>query len=282
VSVTFTKLFSSITASTIWCEDANTRIVWITMLSMADRKGRIFASVPGLAHMARVPTEACREAIAKFLSPDPDSRTPDYEGRRIEVIEGGWRLLNYEKYRAVRDEESIKESKRRYINERRAAERCDVENVELGRPPSTQAEAEAEAGEEQRQKPRASRLPADWMPGPDLLKLAAERGLTGRALVDEVDKFRDYWAAKPGKDGTKLDWDATFRNWIRTATKNPARGAANDQPANPLARRRGESNFEWVNRCAAYHREHGNLAEQEHHGHPVGADDRDVPRLVGS
>lgn len=28
-------------------------------------------------------------------------------------------------------------------------------------------------------------------------------------------KFVDYWAAKPGEKGTKLDWTATWRNWVR-------------------------------------------------------------------
>ena len=26
----------------------------------------------------------------------------------------------------------------------------------------------------------------------------------------------DYWISKPGKDGLKLDWRATFRNWVRS------------------------------------------------------------------
>ena len=33
--------------------------------------------------------DTARAAVAKLSSPDPDSRTPDYEGRRIETIEGG-------------------------------------------------------------------------------------------------------------------------------------------------------------------------------------------------
>lgn len=28
-------------------------------------------------------------------------------------------------------------------------------------------------------------------------------------------KFGDYWRAKPGKDGRKTDWLATWRNWVR-------------------------------------------------------------------
>lgn len=125
MSMSFTKLFSSITESTIWAEEDKTRLVWITMLAMADRMGRVWASVPGLANRARVSIESTIEALAKFQSPDPYSRTKDFDGRRIEEIDGGWRLLNHKKYREIRDEEAIKESKRKYINARRARERAE-------------------------------------------------------------------------------------------------------------------------------------------------------------
>ena len=29
------------------------------------------------------------------------------------------------------------------------------------------------------------------------------------------ERFRDYWIAKSGQDATKLDWAATWRNWVR-------------------------------------------------------------------
>lgn len=32
--------------------------------------------------------------------------------------------------------------------------------------------------------------------------------------------FRDYWIAKAGQDGCKLDWFATWRNWVRKDTGN--------------------------------------------------------------
>ena len=123
MSYTFTKLFSSITESTIWMEPDGTRLVWVTMLAMADRAGRVWGSVPGLAHRARVSMEATQVALDCFLSPDKFSRTDDYGGRRIAVIDGGWQLLNYEKYRAKKDAETQKEAKRKYINARRRAEK---------------------------------------------------------------------------------------------------------------------------------------------------------------
>jgi hypothetical protein len=103
--VTYTKLFSSIITSTVWSEDHETRIVWITMLAMADKNGEVQGSVPGLARVAAVSLDGCRAAIKKFLSPDEDSRTQLDEGRRIEEIDGGWHLLNYGKYREMASKE---------------------------------------------------------------------------------------------------------------------------------------------------------------------------------
>jgi hypothetical protein len=110
MSVTFTKLFSSITESSIWMCDDKVRLAWISMLAMADRHGRVWASVPGLANRARIPLEDAKRAIDLFLAPDEWSRTPDNDGRRIEPIDGGWRLLNHQKYREIRDEEVKREN----------------------------------------------------------------------------------------------------------------------------------------------------------------------------
>ena len=119
MSLTFTKLFSSITESTVWCEPAHTRLVWITMLAMADRRGRIYASVPGLANRARVSLEDAEAALATFLAPDKYSRTTDNDGRRIKPIQGGWTLLNYAFYRNLRDVDARREYQLEWDREHR-------------------------------------------------------------------------------------------------------------------------------------------------------------------
>lgn len=116
----YTKLFNSILHSTIWSEPHETRILWITMLAMSDRNGCVNASIPGLARMAGVSIDQCKDGIQKFLSPDPYSRTPDNEGRRIEQIDGGWHLLNHGKYREMMSLEERREYNRRKQAERRA------------------------------------------------------------------------------------------------------------------------------------------------------------------
>lgn len=215
MSVTFTKLFSSITESTVWCEPDRTRLCWICMLAMADRHGRVFASVPGLANRARVPVEDARKAIETFLAPDADSRTPEHEGRRIEVMDGGWRLLNHAKYRDIRDEEAILESKRKYINNRRAAERAAVDksrsNVDRGR---ANAEADTEA-----LKNTALTLP-DWLPkeawdGYMEARKKAKKPTTERAkklLIAKLEGFKDagYDVAAALDASTEAGWSSVY------------------------------------------------------------------------
>lgn len=77
------------------------------MLALANKHGEVMASVPGLAKVASLPIDATRRGIEKLESPDPDSRTPDEEGRRIIKIPGGWDIVNYAKHRrmASSDEE---------------------------------------------------------------------------------------------------------------------------------------------------------------------------------
>lgn len=107
--MSYTKLATSVLTSTIWMESDHTRIVWFTLLALSDKNGEVQASIPGLANIARVPVDSCREAIALFLSPDPDSRTKDDDGRRIEAIQGGWFLVNHSQYRNLSSDEDRKQ-----------------------------------------------------------------------------------------------------------------------------------------------------------------------------
>lgn len=76
-------------------------------------------------------------------------------------------------------------------------------------------------------KRNGTRLPDDWKPAPELIDAArAERPDIDLRL--ETAKFRDFWRAKTGRDATKLDWDATYRNWIRNARSSNGFGQRNE------------------------------------------------------
>lgn len=74
---------------------------------------------------------------------------------------------------------------------------------------------------------RASRLPADWTPDQGEIDFCkSERpDLNPRAVAEQ---FRDYWVAQPGAKGRKLDWSATWRNWVRNQRGDTMNGHASD------------------------------------------------------
>jgi len=57
--------------------------------------------------------QQCHAALTCLEAPDEYSRTREHDGRRIEEIDGGWRLLNHGKYRALLSAEERKEYNRR-------------------------------------------------------------------------------------------------------------------------------------------------------------------------
>lgn len=64
---------------------------------------------------------------------------------------------------------------------------------------------------------RAARLPPDWVLPVDWGEWAVAEGWPENVIRSEAERFRDYWVAKGGKDATKLDWQATWRNWMRNS-----------------------------------------------------------------
>jgi len=95
----YTKLFNTIITSSIWSEDDKTRILWVTMLALSDFDGKVLGAIPGIANAARMSITDCEKSLDRLMSPDPYSRTPDEEGRRIRKIDGGWLIINHAKYR---------------------------------------------------------------------------------------------------------------------------------------------------------------------------------------
>jgi hypothetical protein len=85
-------------------------------------------------------------------------------------------------------------------------------------------ERETEREGEQKTQSRGTRLPADWKPSDDQIAFCkAER--PDLHPVATGDRFRDYWIAQPGTKGVKLDWDATWRNWVRAEKAGGAKSA---------------------------------------------------------
>jgi uncharacterized protein YdaU (DUF1376 family) len=84
----------------------------------------------------------------------------------------------------------------------------------IATPSKGQCQPEPEPEPIKEREPRATRLASGWVLPQDWKAWA----LKERPDLDPdltAAKFADFWHSKPGKDGRKLDWLATWRNWVR-------------------------------------------------------------------
>lgn len=77
------------------------------------------------------------------------------------------------------------------------------------------------------EKSKGTRLTAEFQMPQDWITWAIRErtDLSDSGILRESEKFKDYWTARAGSGGLKLDWLATWRNWIRESKTNSAPAA---------------------------------------------------------
>jgi hypothetical protein len=240
----YVKVFSDIIQSSIWAEDAETCKVWITMLALANQDGLVRATAPGISNEARVPIEKTRQVLALLEAPDSESRTPDNEGRRIERIDGGYLILNYPRYRDMRDEEKRREQgrkraqayrnrhagvtqnnagvttnnakqKQKHIREDQGSSFSETENPSSEMQPPKQDELP-------KLDPVLATFPCDGNPASWDLHQSYRNTLKklypSLDLTAEVRKAYAWIDANPGKRKTARGMKSFLTNWLNKAT----------------------------------------------------------------
>lgn len=162
------------------------RYTFIMLLAIADPTGRVVGTDVAIARRLNMPLDSFVNSVKQLGEPDPDSNSKEEEGRRVipSDSERGYQLVNYIKYRNLKDEEEKREYMREYMRKRREDEALrktcktvlnDVKNV-------TQAEAEAEA-EEDKNTSTPQTPPAK-----------------PKRASDQSPEFLKFWEAYPRKE----------------------------------------------------------------------------------
>jgi hypothetical protein len=89
-------LHRSILDGSLMEEPLATRWLWVVLLLVAGKGGFVGHTIERLARRAELTLEETKTGMKCFESPDPKSRSTTYDGKRIEKVEGGWRILNYQ------------------------------------------------------------------------------------------------------------------------------------------------------------------------------------------
>lgn len=80
------------------------------------------------------------------------------------------------------------------------------------------------------QPSRGTRIPDDFQPD---IQAAVAEGVPLSEAERQAKSFCDYWRAKPGKDGLKLDWPATWRVWYRRNISSKPKPQSHAPPPKP-------------------------------------------------
>lgn len=116
----FTQMYEGTLASTGPWEAL---VTFQQLIVLANRHGEVDMTPDAISRRTTIPIEIIDKGLAALSQRDPDSRTPDEEGRRIQLIDPerawGWRIVNYEKYRKIRSEDERREYQRQFMANKR-------------------------------------------------------------------------------------------------------------------------------------------------------------------
>ena len=140
----------------------------------------------------------------------------------------GVRIVNFEDHNGTSAKRRCTDAQRKANVRNVSASDADKQRTESGqKTPNLGAREEKRREEEKAEEapsaksPRGTALPETWTL-PDDWKTWAEGARPDVDVLTVADSFRDYWVAKPGKDGRKADWLATWRNWVRNQRSGSA------------------------------------------------------------
>jgi hypothetical protein len=165
---------------------------------------------------------------------DVDAIMTAMQGKTLD----GQRLTGWDK-RQPKREDSTAADRQRDKREREKQSRDADDSHALSRSVTQSHDLEERRGEREEkekeerevEKPhkavRATRLKADFTLPSDWRAWAiSDRGWSRADVDEEAACFTDFWHAKAGRDGAKLDWLATWRNWCRNSKRMKGVGAS--------------------------------------------------------
>ena len=285
----YAKLFTSIYQGTLR-GNSHGLLVFTNLLAHCDKHGDVDMHPRAIAEEVGLTVEQVRAALLILESPDDESRSPEEQGRRIVRKDGhrdwGWNVVNYLKYRAIRDEDDRREQNRVAQERWRNRHKEESAGVIQGKPASAAVETNKPIQKQKQIQKEETNTPARK-------RAAAARLVSVSDLVAEgVEQqcAEDWLAARKVKNVplTLTAWNQTKEEAaaagmsigaaIKTAAGNGWAGfKAKWLDDKPTGRRPAEAvtvASDEANKSAAY------LAEQAEHARKAVAPPENIRALV--
>jgi len=224
----YCKLFASLYQGTLRGK-SHEILVFTNLLANADAYGYVDKHFKAIAEEVGLTQDEVRSAIAVLEAPDPESRSPEEAGARIVKMDDhriwGWKIVNYGKYRAIKNEDDRREQNRlaqERFRQKNKQPSAIVSRVSLGKPPSAQAEAE---GSSHTHTEHDAAIPTLQ----EVLSEADMRGLKRESAQSFFNHHQDnsLWVNQFNR---LIDWRSKLRSW---ATKDRTQKHEGNKRNNP-------------------------------------------------
>lgn len=118
----YAKIFESIYDGTL-VEDWRALVTFEQMLILSDPDGILDVTAASISRRTGIPLKIIHAGIDVLEKPDPNSRTPDEDGKRIVRLDPhrswGWRIVNHKKYKGIRNAQDRREYMQEYMRDYR-------------------------------------------------------------------------------------------------------------------------------------------------------------------
>jgi hypothetical protein len=176
------------------------------LIVLANKHGEVDMTADAISRRTTVPLEIIQEGLNRLQEPDPESRTPDLEGRRIvplaEHRDWGWRIVNYEHYNKIRSQEERREYHRKYYHKRK------TQQSSTNSTDSTPIDVDVAIPI--KKKKQATPLPVDFKISDNVKSWALQKGYSG------LEAYLEFFKGRMSANGkTYVDWDQAFMNCVR-------------------------------------------------------------------
>jgi hypothetical protein len=231
------KIFESMYEGSMVGAGPTVFAVWGYCISKADIDGTVLLNPSLLAATIGTHKPEIEAAIEYLNMPDPNSKNPDHEGRRLLHLSGfQYFVVSLSKYRNIKSNTERREYMREYMRKRRATEEGDVSSLQSlpkltdATTASAYASSSASPEGESREGGQVPAAPLVERTAPktfkqwdreDLAKAVAEANKDGLLTPAEAKDFVGYWMEPSATGRPKMSYEKTWdtRRRMQTALR---------------------------------------------------------------
>jgi hypothetical protein len=210
------KIFDSMYRGTLYGQ-WEAIVTFQQLIVLCDADGVVDYTPPAISSITSIHQENIQKGLEVLSKPDPYSRTPGSEGRRIELIDAhrpwGWVIVNHKKYQSLQDSDTVRAQTRARVQRHRDMKRSVTDGN--GQKRHTDTNTDTDTNTEDKSNGRAVALP-DWLPkepwdGWLEVRKKNRAPNTPRALRLAITELARLKAA--GEDVTAVLEQSTLRGW---------------------------------------------------------------------